>query len=219
MGYKHSKNINKETPSVDTMSPSDSTSNAAILAALRKRSNEEIVESERKIAEKKARLDKYGVKFQSAGHLATINDELSSYQMMVLTGSGQDTVKKQETKNDSRSNSTAAMLYQGRFVSSSEGQSSNKQSNDEHEIERNKRLSTLPLAKGRKAEKLTAIEQATASDSKEGVLNRDEDDNDEGDDDGFTFGRHKLLPVGKPKKLPVKQMSLKLSDKYESYYH
>lgn len=203
-----------------TAPPSDSTSNAAILAALRKRSNEEIVESEKKIAEKKARLEKYGVKFQSAGHLATINDnesDLSSYQTMILSGSERElTVEQQETKKDRTSNIAGAM-YAGRFVSS--GQSSGNE-HSTNEQARNKRLLALPHAKGRKTEQLTAIEQTTCtpSNSKEGVVNEDKDHGDT-EDDGFVFGRQKVLPFSKPKKLPVKQMSLKLSNKYESYYH
>ena len=76
-------------------------------------------------------------------------------------------------------------------------------------------MSSLPQAKGRKSEQLAAIKAATT--------NKDEGDGGEegSDEEGFVFGRGKIpASFGKPKiKLPVKQMSLKLSNKYESYYH
>ena len=203
MGYRHSKS----NPS--PVSPSSSAadiSTAAINSALRKRSGEEIVESEKKIAEKKARLEKYGVKFQSAGHLATINEsedsKLSSYQTIIFNASNSE---KEECDNGSMvfKDSKSQGLYGGRFVSSSNKEANKVAENEkEKEEERDKRLSLLPLAKGRKAEQSASIE---AEDS---------------DDEDFVFGHRKVIQSEKPKvKMPVKQMALKLTAKYESYYH
>ena len=213
MGYRHSK----YDASLTVITPIEA-SNAAITSALRKRSSEEIMESEKKIAEKKARLEKYGVKFQSAGHLATINEKesspLSSYQASLFDvkdnlkdiKDGTDT----HHRDSSNSNNTNS-LYGGRFVSSLNDKE--RLTDKEKDKERDKRLSSLPQAKGRKSEQLAAVKAATTKKEEE----EDGSDNDE----GFVFGKRKIeSSFGKPKvKLPVKQMSLKLSNKYESYYH
>ena len=225
MGYRHTKS----NPPPTTGSVPLDASNAAITSALRKRSSEEIVESEKKIADKKARLEKYGVKFQSAGHLATINENsqdssLSSYQS-ILFSSEESSNDPHSTDNSSRtlnnsSNSieltSSNQLYGGRFVSSSS--SVNCSTSKEEETERDKRLSSLPQAKGRKSEHLAAVE---AAGGRGGGGEREGGGEEDGsDEEDFVFGRKKFLQIGKPKvKLPVKQMSLKLSDKYESYYH
>jgi hypothetical protein len=173
-------------------------SHVAIASALRKRAAEEIVESEKKIADKKARLAKYGVKFQSAGVLATISDKdrpsMSSYQSTILNATPVD-------KTDSNESSKA--IYEGRFVMASSDKKI--QEDEENEELRQKRLSDLPQASGRKAEHLAAVKAAF------------EDSGDE-DEDFTTKKTLSHLNVKKP--TTTKQMSLKLTgNKYESYYY
>ena len=206
-GYRPSKS---SSSSLSSSVPSSETSSAAITSALRKRSGEEIQLSEKKIAEKKARLAKYGVKFQSAGHLATINDQsddsLSSYQSNIFS-----TNLKNDTgpSGDKITKGPSNKIYLGHFVSASVVSKETEVKKDNEE--REKRLQELPHATGRKAEQLTALE-ATKNDS-----NSD-------DDEDFTMGYKRTIPSQSLQKvvtakLPVKQLTLKLTDKYESYYH
>ena len=211
MGYRHSKS----NPTTATPSLVSDVSNAAITSALRKRSGVEIMESERKIADKKARLEKFGVKFQAAGHLATIdNNDLSSYQTKLLDSSemvGQ-TTGRDVTCTVTREHS----LYAGRFVLAGEDSNTEQSTDDTGKEERDKRLSSLPQAKGRHSEKLAAVAATTRPHS-------DDDSSDDEGGGGFGFGGKRRLGQqleGRQKvKLPVKQMSLKLSNKFESYYH
>ena len=212
MGYRHSKS--NPTTSTSPCFTSDQVSNAAITSALRKRSGVEIMESEKKIADKKARLEKFGVKFQAAGHLATIdNNELSSYQTKLLDSSKmiEQTTERDVTGTTTREHS----LYAGRFVLAGEDNNTEQSTDDTGKEERDKRLSSLPQAKGRHSEKLAAVEATTRP--------HFDDDSSEDDESGFGFGGKRRLGQqlgGRQKvKLPVKQMSLKLSNKFESYYH
>ena len=187
-------------------------STAAIATALRKRSSEEIAKSEKKIAEKKARLAKYGVKFQSAGHLATISSSepssLSSYQSSILNSVSDQGPVSMTTSSSTTTNN----LYSGKFVSAGSGENM-KEENDK---ERDERLSKLPQASGRKADHLAAVEAATQQD-------------DEDSDEDFTLKKRTSLSGsstgrqvsrgGSSGAGPVKQMTLKLTDRYESYYY
>lgn len=183
-------------------------SREAITAALRKRSSEDIAESERKIAEKKGRLAKYGVKFQSAGHLATIgSEEMSSYQSGILG----KTLTPSTTLSVTTATSSSG-LYAGRFVSA--GEMKEVKEAKEEEEEREKRLSELPQASGRKAElHMVAAEK------------EEEEEKEESDDEDFTSHARKRILKGreeqekKKKTTQSKQMTLKLTDKYESYYY
>ena len=183
-------------------------SREAITAALRKRSSEDIAESERKIAEKKGRLAKYGVKFQSAGHLATIgSEEMSSYQSGILG----KTLTPSTTSSVTTATSSSG-LYAGRFVSA--GEMKEVKEAKEEEEEREKRLSELPQASGRKAElHMVAAEK------------EEEEEKEESDDEDFTSHARKRILKGreeqekKKKTTQSKQMTLKLTDKYESYYY
>lgn len=183
-------------------------SREAITAALRKRSSEDIAESERKIAEKKGRLAKYGVKFQSAGHLATIgSEEMSSYQSGILG----KTLTPSTTSSVTTATSSGG-LYAGRFVSA--GEMKEVKEAKEEEEEREKRLSELPQASGRKAElHMVAAEK------------EEEEEKEESDDEDFTSHARKRILKGreeqekKKKTTQSKQMTLKLTDKYESYYY
>ncbi|XP_019851233.1 PREDICTED: DNA ligase 1-like isoform X2 [Amphimedon queenslandica] len=186
-------------------------SREAIVSALRKRKSEEIAESERKIAEKKGRLAKYGVKFQSAGHLATIgSEEMSSYQSNILSTSLQPSTTSLESTATSSSG-----LYAGRFVSAGE-----MKEIKEGEEEREKRLSELPQASGRKAE----LHMAAAK--KEEKEEREEESDDDDEEEDFTLCARKRILRDKEEKekknnqkKQSKQMTLKLTDKYESYYY
>lgn len=187
-------------------------SREAIVSALRKRKSEEIAESERKIAEKKGRLAKYGVKFQSAGHLATIgSEEMSSYQSNILSTSLQPFT----TSSESTATSSSSGLYAGRFVSAGE-----MKEIKEGEDEREKRLSELPQASGRKAELHMAAAKKEEKEEKEG-----ESDDDDDDEDFTLCARKRILRDKEEKekknnqKKQSKQMTLKLTDKYESYYY
>ena len=184
-------------------------SREAITAALRKRSSEDIAESERKIAAKKGRLAKYGVKFQSAGHLATIgSEEMSSYQSGILGKTLTPSTMSSVTTATSSSG-----LYAGRFVSAGEMKEV-KEEEKEEEKEREKRLSELPQASGRKAE----LHMAAAE-------KEEEEEKEESDDEDFTSHARKRILKGreeqekKKKTTQSKQMTLKLTDKYESYYY
>lgn len=169
-------------------------SKEAIASALRKRSEEEIAESEKKIAEKKVRLAKYGVKFESAGHLATIqHKEMSSYQSSILNAT--------PSNSDSVTSSISSNSLYGRFVSASKSQKEEPTVEDTEK--REKRLSELPQASGRMAEQLAAAEKNASSDEEE----------------DFTK-RSKIIKKKETKKgITTKQMTLKLTDKYESYYY
>ena len=185
-------------------------SREAIVSALRKRKSEEIAESERKIAEKKGRLAKYGVKFQSAGHLATIGDEeMSSYQSNIL-----NTSLHPSTTSSGSTVTSSSGLYAGRFVSAGEMKEIR-----EGEEEREKRLSELPQASGRKAE----LHMAAAKKEEKGEREGESDDDD---DEDFTLCARKRILRDKEEKekknsqkKQSKQMTLKLTDKYESYYY
>lgn len=186
-------------------------STVAIATALRKRSSQEIAESEKKIAEKKARLAKYGVKFQSAGHLATIGSNkpssLSSYQSSLLNSVSDQGPVSMTTSSTITTND----LYSGKFVSSG----SRENAMEENDKERDERLSKLPQASGRKADQLAAVEAATQE--------------DEDSDEDFTLKKRTSLSGsstgrqvsrgGSSGAGPAKQMTLKLTDRYESYYY
>ena len=173
-------------------------SKVAINSALRKKNEEEIAQSELKIANKKARLAKYGVKFESAGHLETINSK-SSYQEMILSTPIPDVPVTTSSSSSSNSN----LLYGGQFVPANSSNVVEDLTDDS--AEREKRLSELPTASGRKAEHLAAVEAAV--DSSEGS-----------DDEDFTVKKRKMTISKRTN--TTKQMSLKLTgDKYESYYY
>ena len=170
------------------------------VSSLGKRHYNAITESEKKIAEKKAKLEKK-VKFESAGHLKTISSEmsLSSYQSTLFASMP-------EASADNKAPPTKDTHYGGRFVAAS-----TKPSEEEmkEEREREQRLATLPQATGRMAEKLAAFEDS---------------DDDDDDEDFATRCNKKARSYTsktntKASKPPVKQMTLKLTDRYESYYH
>lgn len=154
-------------------------------------------ESEKKIAEKRAKLEKK-VKFKSAGHLKTITSGslLSSYQSTLFASTPEVSIEEKATP-------TRDSAHYGRFVAAS-----SKPSEEEvkEEKEREERLATLPQATGRMAEKLAAFE-------------------DSDDDEDFAAKCSKKARSYAPKtdakatKPPAKQMTLKLTDRYESYYH
>lgn len=189
MDSRRRSSSSKHTDTKQTSSSSSRESRKAIASALRKRSGEEIAESAKKIAEKKVRLAKYGVKFQSAGHLATIED-ISSYQSSILNA------KCHSNPTSSSSTATSTGLY-GRFVSAG------KIMEEEIDVEkREQRLSELPQASGRIAEQMEAAEKEDGS-----------------DDEDFT-AQSRIIQRNETKKtVTTKKMTLKLTDKYESYYY
>lgn len=102
-------------------------------------------------------------------------------------------------------------LYSSKFVSSGSGEITKEENNKE----RDERLSKLPQASGRKADQLAAVEAATQQ--------------DEDSDEDFTLKKRTSLSgsstgrqvsrAGSSGAGPAKQMTLKLTDRYESYYY
>lgn len=151
------------------------------------------------------------MKFQSAGHLATISSSkpssLSSYQSSILNSVSDQGPVSMTTGGTTTTND----LYSGKFVSSGSGEITKEENNKE----RDERLSKLPQASGRKADQLAAVEAATQQ--------------DEDSDEDFTLKKRTSLSgsstgrqvsrAGSSGAGPAKQMTLKLTDRYESYYY
>ena len=168
-------------------------------------------ESEVKIAEKKARLAKYGVKFESAGHLASITDEpvgLTSYQALLLNADVPESTKPQPSSSSS--------LYSGRFVSATMPDNDySKEDDDEDFTEKRKELSEHLKVVGATKRKLERLEKDT-EEAEEGSSSKDEEATEEKRTlpSSGTAGKKPAMSLGGGK------FKIKLAGKrYESFYY
>ena len=194
-------------------SASQGQSSSDIGPARKKRTDTtKLSDSEKKIADKKARLAKYGVQFQSAGHLATIQTSstpsLSSYQAVLLASApcskDNPVPATMESLNDS------AGHYRNHFVLAG-SMANDKLPVDSKELE-SKVKEQLPNAAGR----LKRCSEAAAAAAAE---------HDSDDEEDFTTRSHlPLTPSARGRgrgsvgsKIP--KFSLKLTKHYDSYYY
>lgn len=173
-------------------------------------------ESEVKIAEKKARLAKYGVKFESAGHLASIKDEpvgLTSYQALLLNSSVPESSKAQP----SASTSSSLSLYSGRFVSATIPDNDySKEDDDKDFTEKRKELSEHLKVVGATKRKLEKLEKDTEEAEEEDSSSKDKEVTEEKRTlpSSSTAGKKPAMSLGGGK------FKIKLAGKrYESFYY
>ena len=198
-------------------------------------------ESEVKIAEKKARLAKYGVKFQSAGHLATIKDgseaqdsALTSYQALVLNSTPSASTKDKPAPSSS-SSSSSSHPYSRHFVAATHSDTDSARESVEME-EKKKELSEQLRVVGATKRKLERLEQVTAAKEEEEEEKEEKGDEarDSGGEEDFTAATRtsRTEPVARPPPAPSSgrgrragmmmggKFSIKLTgERYESFYY
>ena len=199
-------------------------------------------ESEVKIAEKKARLAKYGVKFQSAGHLATIKDEgetpggLTSYQALVLNSTLPAPSKDKPQSSSSSSSSSSSHPYSRHFVAATHSDTDSPQHSTDME-EKKKELTEQLKVVGATKRKLERLEQVTAAkeEKEEEKEKEKEEARDSGGEEDFTTStktsecapatakRHAASSSGvskKPAMMMGGKFTIKLTgERYESFYY
>ena len=198
-------------------------SESDVQSRIRKR-HKQPTESEVKIAEKKARLAKYGVKFESAGHLASIRDEpehggLTSYQALLLNSSALESSKTQSNTTSSSN------IYSGRFVSATMPDNDYSKEEDKDLTDKRKELSEHLKVVGATKRKLERLEKDTEEAEE---LKGGEDSSSKNEEVSKVVEEKRTLPssaAGNAGKKPTMSLGggkfkIKLAGKrYESFYY